>query len=306
MERSWAIALAALLSSPVAHSFTPWQGHWLNWNEAGSGYNITVQNGTMMMTIFSYKGNGDSEWYLASGSLTGGGRTFAGTLDVYRNGQCINCSFANGATKVGNDGTIGIEFADETHATLSLPNGRTTNIVPFNFGQGEAPNALLGEWIYTYDISSTWADRYAFNRIVPGTENGDGMVLGSARLAACELQVRGAPEVIGMVVCAQVNLSGALQNGYVYRYGIEQTYDGYRFSPSTSNLYPMKGFLTRWKGGQSKAALVVPPEASALRDSAKEEEELALHGSVSKALAAEIGIQFDNVAARIREARALP
>jgi len=122
---------ASILFSSMVHAFAPRNGHWWNPNESGSGYNIDVYNGVLVLTAYSYKTNGDSEWYLASGPLSADQQHFTGTLDKYRNGQCISCAYPGRPALIGNDGLISITFLSETSAVLSLPGGRVTNIVPF-------------------------------------------------------------------------------------------------------------------------------------------------------------------------------
>ena len=115
-------------SAPVA--LVPRAGVWWNPNESGSGYIFDVRNGILVITIFSYEaGTGHSEWYLSSGALTENGTRYVGTLDKYRNGQCISCPYV-APVPIGSDGTITVTFTSETSATLSLPGNRTTNIVP--------------------------------------------------------------------------------------------------------------------------------------------------------------------------------
>jgi hypothetical protein len=131
---TFAVVLSAaitLSSSMSAAAFIPTNGHWWNPNESGRGYNIDVYNGVLVITVYTYKTNGDSEWYLASGPMSQDQRHFTGPLDKYRSGQCISCAYAGRPALIGNDGTISITFLSETSATLSLPGGRATSIQPF-------------------------------------------------------------------------------------------------------------------------------------------------------------------------------
>jgi hypothetical protein len=107
---------------------TPQVGLWWNPNESGTGYNIDYRNGTLVVTVFSYKANGDPQWYLASGPLNG--TRFIGTLDKYMAGQCISCVYAGRPTLDGNDGVITIDFLSSTSAAVVLPGGRVTKIQP--------------------------------------------------------------------------------------------------------------------------------------------------------------------------------
>lgn len=126
-----ALLVSYVLSPTGAFAFTPQTGHWWNPNESGTGYNIDVNNGVLVMTIYSFSPNGDSQWYLAAGPMSPDQRSFAGTLEKYRNGQCISCVYAGQPSFAGNDGSIVVNFLSETSAKLTLPNGRTTTIQPF-------------------------------------------------------------------------------------------------------------------------------------------------------------------------------
>lgn len=121
--------LAAAGTAPL----TPAIGLLWNPDESGSGYFFDVKHGVLVATIFSYRTNGEPEWYYVSGPLTNGGRSFTGTLDKYRGGQCISCAYAGRPAAAGNDGTITITFSSPTAATLSLPGGRVANIIPQDF-----------------------------------------------------------------------------------------------------------------------------------------------------------------------------
>ena len=127
---NFAGASASVTAVPPPVAFVPQIGLWWNPNESGSGYNFDIKNGTIAITIFSYEAGGHSEWYLSSGSMTDNNTKYTGTLDKYRNGQCISCSFTGMPTMIGNDGTISITFTSATSAVLSLPNNRTTTIQP--------------------------------------------------------------------------------------------------------------------------------------------------------------------------------
>ena len=121
-----AVALSQSPPSP-----TPQPGLWWNPNESGSGYAIDFKNGTLVVTVYSYKPNGDPQWYVAAGALNG--TTFTATLDKYSAGQCISCAYAGRPSPSGNDGTITIEFTSSTSATVNLPGGRVTQIQPQAF-----------------------------------------------------------------------------------------------------------------------------------------------------------------------------
>ena len=112
-------------------AFTPATGLWWNPNESGRGYNIQVQRGVLVVTMFSYTPAGDSIWYLAAGPLTnaGAGVAATGTLDIYRGGQCASCMYQK-PTTISNDGAISVSFTSPTAASVQLPGGRITQIQP--------------------------------------------------------------------------------------------------------------------------------------------------------------------------------
>jgi hypothetical protein len=259
-----AIAAAAALVCTGADAFTPATGQWYNPDESGSGYNIDVQNGKLVMTVFSYKTNGDSEWYITAGAMSNGQKSYSGSLRKVRNGQSIGGAY-QAPTDAGSEGDFSITFSDETSATLSLPNGRTTRIQPFNFGFGAMPQAMVGEWVFTENIGSAWfADHYTFSFIDRNTPNGvGGAVQDGSQIAACELQSKGDPSVIGKVICGHFTSSGALIEGYLFRLGLDQTYEGIYILPSGLG-YPMKGYMTASSSAPSSGA--VPYKAKPISD----------------------------------------
>ena len=116
-------------AAPLA--FAPVTGLWWNPNESGTGYNIQVQHGVMVVTMYSYVAGGDPLWYLVVGSLTNssGGVTAAGALDKFSGGQCASCMYQM-PSLMGNDGSMSISFTSPTAGTVQLPGGRVTPIQP--------------------------------------------------------------------------------------------------------------------------------------------------------------------------------
>ena len=116
-------------AAPLA--FTPMTGLWWNPSESGTGYNIQVERGVLVTTMYSYTQGGDPVWYLTVGRMTnsGGGVAATGTLDKYRGGQCAPCTYQM-PSMVGNDGAMTITFTSPTAATVQLPGGRVTQIQP--------------------------------------------------------------------------------------------------------------------------------------------------------------------------------
>jgi len=118
---------------PINTAFVPTTGLWWNPNESGSGYNIQVRHGVLVLIMYSYEANGDPIWYLISGPLTDNGTKLSSTLDKYKNGQCAGCPYTGRPVSDGNDGPISIQFTSENEAFLSFPSGRFVRIEPYNF-----------------------------------------------------------------------------------------------------------------------------------------------------------------------------
>lgn len=293
------LAVGAWLAwAATAAAFQPHTGQWWNPAESGSGYNIDVQNGVLVVTIFSYEASGDSEWYLAAAALTNTGRNFTATLDKYRNGQCISCAYAGRPALAGNDGTIGISFSSETAATLTLPGGRTTAIVPYNFGYGDPPGGLLGQWVFFYDIVSTFAERFDYASIGASTSTGNGVVLDVGRSATCEFQVAGS--FVGLVLCFDFDSTLTVtQNIYRFRFGIDETYSGVYTFPPSGNNYAMKGMRT---AGASGATRVTVANDDA-RDSTKAAEDASVPRARSLPMTPELQALADETRAILLRAR---
>jgi hypothetical protein len=255
MKRLIAVILCLLWVS-TAFAFQPRSGTWANLQESGRAFNIDIQDGLMIMIVYAYQAGGAPQWYLASGAMTNGGHSFTGTLDKYQGGQCITCSFAGPPTLIGNDGVISVNFSNETNALVTLPGGRTTAIQPFNFGIGDPPLGLLGEWIFVYDIvaGGTTAARYDFTAVASSTSNGNGLVVDATRFAFCELQISGA--LAGNVVCVDWTDSAltTVANLYQFRFSLDQTYAGFWVSPADFTMYSMQGFKVISRSGISRSS----------------------------------------------------
>ena len=122
---------AMTFQATAGYTLTPVVGLWWNPNESGSGYNLDVKNGVLVVTIYSYKGSGEPQWYITSGPIAN--NSFTGTINKYVGGQCISCTYKGLPTVGGNDGVVTIDFSSPTSATLSLPGGRVTQIQPQTF-----------------------------------------------------------------------------------------------------------------------------------------------------------------------------
>jgi len=108
-------------------------GIWWDPTQSGTGYGISVRNGVLVMQMYSYRADGEPQWYVTAGPLLNGNRIYTGTLDKYVGGQCIDCPYTGRPTAAGNDGTITIQFNSGTSANIIRPDGGMAAIVPFAF-----------------------------------------------------------------------------------------------------------------------------------------------------------------------------
>ncbi len=283
------LAIAALAFAASTSAFTPRTGHWYSAAENGTGYNIDIQDGQMVVTVYSYKTNGETEWYIATGSMTSGQSSFVGTIGKFRNGPCISCAYVTPIT-AGNDGTITITFQSETSATVSKPGGRVSNIRPLNFGFGELPSGLLGEWVFVEAIGSSYfADHYTFTRTIAGTADGTGIAGDFTRYASCEYQVTG--YFAGYVICFHWSSSSytTVLDQYRFKPGLDQTFSGTWISPATYNSYPMKGNIWVSRSGFSKSLAAGIDEQS--ESDRKRQAEFSAALQTPKAVAADLDLE---------------
>ena len=116
-------------AGPNPALIVPNAGLWWNPAESGSGYTFDYKNGILVMTLYSYKTNGESEWYLAFGPIDGG--TFTSPLYRYTGGPCIaSCPYSGFPNEIDSGLRISIQFTSPTSGSMTLPGGRVTNIQP--------------------------------------------------------------------------------------------------------------------------------------------------------------------------------
>ena len=147
----------------------PTVGIWWNPNESGRGYQIDIQNETMLVTTFIYQSNGAPIWYLSSGTFDVNSGTFHSTYDSYSNGQCFGCAPGHPVVHSGDGGPITITFHSNVTATLTYPGG-STEIVKYLYGFSSPLNVLFGEWSYSFLVAGLLGgDWIIFNDIATDT-----------------------------------------------------------------------------------------------------------------------------------------
>lgn len=116
---------------PAPLAFTPVSGMWWNPSESGTGYNIQVQHGVLVATMFSYTSDGDPIWYLIVGNMVnaGAGVAASATLDKYGDGQSSSGMYQM-PVAMGDDGAVTITFTSPSAGAIHLPKGRVAPIQP--------------------------------------------------------------------------------------------------------------------------------------------------------------------------------
>jgi hypothetical protein len=134
-------------SSATQPASNPQTGWWLNEGEGGRGFAIEVQNGAMYLAGYMYDSMGNPVWYLSNGTLTNPS-LYQGVWTQYQNGLTLSGSNAgNVEVANGNVGSVTLQIANNSVATLTLPDGRQIPLTRYDFGlsaltlQAFAPSA---------------------------------------------------------------------------------------------------------------------------------------------------------------------
>ncbi len=119
--------------APVAGQ--PENGWWWNEQEAGRGFFLEWQGGNLDIAGYMYDDAGNSVWYLTTGPLAGteSARAFSGSWWSFGNGQTLTGPWKPNTRLSSNVAPVTIQFNGVDRATMTLPNGRTTNLVRHRF-----------------------------------------------------------------------------------------------------------------------------------------------------------------------------
>jgi hypothetical protein len=114
---------------------TPESGWWWNEQEAGRGFFMEWQNGTLDIAGYMYDDQGNPVWYLTVGEIGGtpAARSFSGTWWSYTGGQTLTGAWRQNARTNSNVAPMAITFSGPDTALMTLPNGRTTNLKRHRF-----------------------------------------------------------------------------------------------------------------------------------------------------------------------------
>jgi hypothetical protein len=113
----------------------PESGWWWNEQEAGRGFFMEWQNGTLDIAGYMYDDLGNPVWYLTVGPIAGTetARQFQGNWWSYGGGQTLTGAWRQNSRTNANVAPLSITFSGPDTALMTLPNGRTTNLKRHRF-----------------------------------------------------------------------------------------------------------------------------------------------------------------------------
>lgn len=121
--------------------------------QPGRGFQIEVQHGVLVATIYAYDSSGKGIFYLASGSLTG--NVFSAPLTYYRDGIAFGGPTRSAVT-AGTAGSLAMTFTDSTHGTITFPGEVAKSIAKFDWANPVIANAgdpTGGLWAITSEVN---------------------------------------------------------------------------------------------------------------------------------------------------------
>jgi hypothetical protein len=150
------LLLLAWLVVPTAWAVTPEAGEWVIDSELdgrpGRGFQIDVQDRTLVVLFMGYAGDGSATWYLVAGAMAGD--TFTGSLDQFAGGTAFGRSLVS-AHAIGSAGNVTLTFTDATHGQITLPGEAPKAVSRLSFG-GTAAGAGVrprnGLWAIDQEI----------------------------------------------------------------------------------------------------------------------------------------------------------
>lgn len=143
-------------TSAIASAFTPAGGLWGFTNELngqpGRGFQLTVENDTLVFYYYGYDSDGKGNYMFASGPLVGGS-VFSAQLLVCRGGTVMGTAY-KAANCTDGPGKVSMNFSSGEKGTITLPGEAPKPISRFNFGYTDGPEALLGEFLFAYKATT--------------------------------------------------------------------------------------------------------------------------------------------------------
>jgi lysyl endopeptidase len=117
---------------PRSAGLTPETGWWWNPEEAGRGFALDLQGDNLIFSGYMYDEQGNPIWYWSSGLLDAN-NLFQGSWSLYAGGQTLTGPYQAPTVIDDNVGAVYLQFLSETSAQLTLPNGRTIELIRYRF-----------------------------------------------------------------------------------------------------------------------------------------------------------------------------
>lgn len=247
----------------VTVNLTPEAGTWYIPSEfdgkPGRGFQLDVQNSTLVMYFYGYNTSGQGKFYLAAGNMSS--NSFTGDLGTYSGGASFGSS-PKDANYDGSAGKVTLSFDSPTSGTITLPGESAKPIKRYVFGYDlTSPQSLLGVWAGIYIVSSPYAILIKLTHVdaTITSGHGSGAALSADGSIGCEIQTSGT--LAGGVLCVQSDSSGNLANTFYFAdYSINGA-AGYWLSPTTNTTYPAQVWRTGTSAGRYIGASVPNPAA---------------------------------------------
>jgi hypothetical protein len=141
------LAILALASQSLL-AINPETGLWWNANESGRGFNIELQDNTMVITGYVFNSNGTQLWFLSAGPYNQTTNTFTGPMTSFTGGQCITCTYRPATAVTPSLGNMTINFPTTSTATMTWPGG-TVALKRTIYGVAENIEKLRGLWTFS-------------------------------------------------------------------------------------------------------------------------------------------------------------
>jgi hypothetical protein len=156
LKMAFVLLASGWLLVPVAWGVLPEAGEWVIDSELnglpGRGFQIDVQDRTILVLFMGYGSDGSATWYLSTGTLSG--NTFSGSLEQYAGGTAFGATPVS-AHSIGSAGSVTLTFTDATHGTITLPGEAPKAVSRLQFGgaaAGAGVRPLNGLWAIDQEI----------------------------------------------------------------------------------------------------------------------------------------------------------
>jgi hypothetical protein len=109
-------------------------GWWWNESEAGRGFFMEFQGDWLDIAGYMYDEQGNAVWYLTVAQMTGANKqSFSGNWWSFANGQTLTGAWKPNTRTSDHVAPLTITFTGTDSATMTLPNGRSTNLKRHRF-----------------------------------------------------------------------------------------------------------------------------------------------------------------------------